>query len=237
MLTYIETKDESKCCGCRACEQACPKDAIIMAKNHEGFLYPQLKEDLCVNCGICERTCPIMQAPAKQKIHSILAVQHKDDGILKKSSSGGVFRLLADYVIENGGYVVGCVWDENYNPVFKMAKTIPELLPMQGSKYLSSDTLDIYSEVEKSLKDGKTVLFTGAPCQCAGLLKFLRKPYDNLITADFLCHGMPSQKIFDHYLDSIEKTHGISKDNGRALLSYSFRDKEKRGWGLVTSYS
>lgn len=237
MLTYIQTKDESKCCGCRACEQACPKDAIIMAKNHEGFLYPQLNEKLCVNCGICEKVCPVMQSPDKQKIRSIFAVQHKDNEILKKSSSGGAFRLLADHVIENGGCVAGCVWDENYNPVFSIAKTIPELLPMQGSKYLSSNTLNVYSEIEKELKNGKTVLFTGAPCQCAGLLKYLRKPYENLITADFLCHGMPSQEIFDYYLDSIEKKHGISKSNGRALHSYSFRDKEKRGWGLVTSYT
>lgn len=255
MLTYFQNKDEKQCCGCRACEQTCPKQAISMQNNSEGFLYPVLNETACVNCGLCEKVCPIMNHPEGKPFKAVYAVQHKDEGILKYSSSGGVFRLIADEVICNGGYVVGCVWNKYYQPVLKIAHSLEELLPMQGSKYLSSDTNTVYSQVRKLLDEGKMVLFTGAPCQCAGVLKFLRKPYENLMTADFLCHGVPSQLAFDSYLDAIEKKHRINPSNGdgamclpiekdrknsskvRGITSYKFRDKEKRGWGHVSTYT
>ena len=248
MLKYIETQDESLCCGCRACEQVCPVKAITIRNNQAGFLYPALREDVCIECKLCETVCPAMNKPKTNKPINVYAVQHKNSEILKESSSGGVFRLLADKIIKSGGCVVGCKWDENYQPVLSIADTIAELLPMQGSKYLSSNTLDVYTQVEKRLKKGQTVLFTGAPCQCAGMINYLRKNYDNLITADFLCHGMPSQQIFDHYLDEIEKhllinsrdkkNYGIvSGTLKRKITSYKFRDKEKKGWGIVSSYT
>lgn len=255
MLTYIQNKDEKLCCGCRACEQICPKQAISMQKNSEGFFYPVLNEAVCVNCGLCEKVCPMMNRPDGEPFKAVYAVQHNDEEILKDSSSGGVFRLLADEVIRNGGYVVGCVWNECYQPVLRIAHSLEELMPMQGSKYLSSDTNTVYAQVKKLLDEGKTVLFTGTPCQCAGILKFLRKPYENLLTADFLCHGVPSQLAFDSYLDAIEKRHRIRPTNAggalcpptekdrknsskvRGITSYKFRDKEKRGWGHVSTYT
>ncbi len=251
MLDYLRTKDDVQCCGCRACEQVCPKGALTMQENSEGFLYPSLKETLCVNCGLCEKVCPVMNRPEGDGIQAVYAIQHKENEILKDSSSGGAFRLLADEMIRRGGYVVGCVWDESYRPVLRIAHSVEELHPMQGSKYLSSDTKNIYCDVKGLLESGKEVLFTGTPCQCAGILTYLRKPYENLLTADFICHGVPSQFIFDSYLDAVEKKSGISAGRkktsdgvlctpthkNRRITSYKFRDKERRGWGLVSTYT
>lgn len=238
MLKYLETQDESLCCGCRACEQICPVNAILMLKNKEGFYYPVLDEKICINCGLCEKVCPEMDRPLGKEPIEIYAIQHKNDDILKESSSGGAFRLLADEIIKNAGCVVGCIWDENYQPILTIADTIEELLPMQGSKYLSSNTLDVYTQVKERLKKGQKVLFTGAPCQCAGLIKYLGKEYENLLTADFLCHGMPSQEIFNQYLDTVENNLGLAKNkNSRKITSYKFRDKSKKGWGHVSSYT
>lgn len=229
MLTYLETKDERKCCGCRACEQVCPVGALTMEKNSEGFYYPKLYEDKCIHCSLCEKVCPEMSRPEGQVPLAVYALQHKNEEILKKSSSGGAFRLLADEMIRQGGCVVGCVWNEEFHPVLKIAETMEELVPMQGSKYISSDTGDVFKQVEKRLKAGQKVLFTGSSCQCAGMLKYLRKPYENLLTADFLCHGMPSQQTFDAYFAELNRKHKIT--------SYQFRDKGKQGWGVVSSYT
>lgn len=251
MLKYFEEHDESLCCGCRSCEQVCPKQAITLQSNNEGFLYPVLMEALCVNCGLCEKACPMMNRPRGEQIKRVYAIQHKDEKILKASSSGGAFRLLADEVIGSGGYVIGCIWNQYFQPVLHIAHSLEELPPMQGSKYLSSDTNTVYTQVKQLLEQDKKVLFTGTPCQNAGLLTYLRKPYKNLLTADFLCHGVPSQFIFDRYLDAIEEKHGIvneikknedgalcpSENKIRGITSYKFRDKEKRGWGHVSTYT
>ena len=229
MNRYLKSGDPSLCCGCRGCEQTCPTKAITMLPNEEGFLYPVVEQDGCVNCGLCGKVCPMEHRPAGQKITAAYAVQHRDEGILKESSSGGVFRLLADRVIEEGGCVVGCKWDKENRPVLAVAEQICQLPAMQGSKYLSSDTNSVYSQVKERLNAGQVVLFTGAPCQCAGLLNYLRKPYDNLITADFLCHGMPSQQIFDAYLDDLENRLG------EKVYDIRFRDKSARGWGMAFS--
>lgn len=230
MNRYLTSGDPSLCCGCRACEQACPTKAIAMRPNEEGFVYPVVEQSRCVDCGLCGKVCPMEHRPAGQKIMAAYGVQHRDEEILKKSSSGGVFRLLGDHVIGEGGCVVGCQWDEENRPVLAVAEQICQLPPMQGSKYLSSDTNSVYSQVKNRLDAGQRVLFTGAPCQCAGLLSFLRKPYENLITADFLCHGMPSQQIFDAYIADLEKRLGTK------VYDIHFRDKSARGWGKVFSY-
>ena len=239
MLTYPGSGDESKCCGCRACEQACPAGAITMEPNAEGFLYPVLREGACLRCGLCERACPVVNRPAAAPPRKIYAVQHRDGALLAKSSSGGAFRLLADHVIDRGGCVAGCVWNQRFEPVFRLAYTHDGLAPMQGSKYLSSDTGGIYPQIRKELETGRLVLFTGTPCQCAGLLAFLGRPYETLLTADFLCHGVPSQQIFNSRLAAIRQENkiAVSPEAPQGITSYLFRDKEKRGWGLMTSYT
>jgi len=233
MLLYIETKDESTCCGCRACEQKCPKNAISMINNREGFLYPELNESLCIQCGMCERVCPIMNKPKVQnKVDNVFAIQLLEAKTLQNSSSGGAFRLLADHIIDQNGYVIGCVWGKDFKPYLEIAKTKKQLLAMQGSKYVSSDTIDIYKQVQKLLNKDCLVLFSGSPCQCAGLLNYIKGPVKNLITVDFLCHGMPSYTAFNEYVSDIAKRKNV--DN---FETYSFRDKEKKGWGLVSSYT
>lgn len=231
MIQYVlKHYDESLCCGCRACQQACPAGAISMAPNGEGFLYPTVDWNRCISCGACDRVCPMEHRPAGEPVRAVYAVQHRDDAILRESSSGGVFRMLADEVLGAGGCVAGCKWDEGNRPVLAIAERQEELRSMQGSKYLSSDTGGIYAQVKQLLENGRTVLFTGAPCQCAGLLNYLKKPYDNLITADFLCHGMPSQQIFDAYVSALENRYGAK------VYDFRFRDKEARGWGMAFSF-
>lgn len=234
MLEFIKKSDESLCCGCKACEQICPKNAIELTPNDEGFFYPELNKEKCIHCRLCEEICPMMNKPLENEIKDIYAVQINDQKVLLNSSSGGAFRLLADTVIEKGGYVVGCIWGQGYRPVLEIACSKSQLLPMQGSKYLASDTNNIYMRVEKLLKSDELVLFTGTPCQCAGLINYLRRDYENLLVADFLCHGVPSQKAFDAYIKQIYKKNKI-KDIDTA--EYKFRDKTKMGWGIVSSYS
>lgn len=231
MLEYLRTYDLDKCCGCNTCAEICPKNAIFMQKNEEGFLYPVLDEKKCIHCGLCEAVCPEMSVPEIRKPRAIYAVQYKKDNELFRSSSGGAFRFLADKIISDGGYVVGCTWNKKMEPVLSIAGTTDELEAMQGSKYLSSNAGTIYTKVKKLLDGGYKVLFTGMPCQCAGMIKFLRKPYENLITMDFLCHGVPSQDIFDSFRKSCEKKYG-----NRTMEAYSFRDKEKHGWSHSESF-
>ncbi len=229
MIRYSLTKEEAVCCGCRACEQSCPKQAIAMQPNAEGFLYPVVDAQRCIQCGLCDRVCPMEHRPAGGELIGAYAVQHLDGSILQASSSGGAFRLLADRILEEGGCVVGCVWDENNHPVLAIAQDTAGLAAMQGSKYLFSDTRDMYSRVRMLLETGRKVLFTGAPCQCAGLLNYLGRDYEQLLTADFLCHGMPSWQAFDAYLDDLQhRTGGKPYD-------IQFRDKARRGWGMAFS--
>lgn len=230
-LKYLINGDESQCCGCSACAVSCPKNAIEMQPNREGFLYPVINKDCCIDCGICKQVCPEMVMPAREMPQEIYAVQNKACMELSKSSSGGVFRLLADKVIQSGGYVVGCVWNRKMEPVLTVASTLEELEPMQGSKYLSSLAGSAYADTKKLLLDGKSVLFTGTPCQCAGLLNYLKKPYDNLLTMEFLCHGIPSQMAFDAFRQYLEK------QKRGTIVAYSFRDKEKYGWSHSESFA
>lgn len=226
MLNYIVTQDESMCCGCGACIEICPQTAISLKANREGFRYPVIDADKCVECKLCEKVCPKMNPPKKSEPLEIYAIQNKNADELFESSSGGAFRLVSDCIIQQGGAVVGCVWNETMEPVLTISDSMDGLRPMQGSKYLSSSTEHTYSQTKKLLDMGTIVLFTGTPCQCAGLLNFLRKPYDNLITMDFLCHGVPSQIAFNAYREALP---GTVKD-------YRFRDKGKHGWGHTSSY-
>lgn len=236
MLDYLKKKDEGFCCGCRACEQICPKNAIRLTPNDEGFLYPEIDNTLCIHCGMCEKVCPMMNDSMNNEVKSIYSVQSNNQEILMNSSSGGVFRLLADSIVESGGYVVGCVFGEKNRPVLAIVNKKDELLLMQGSKYLFSDTKDVYSRVKILLGKGEIVLFTGTPCQCAGLKNYLQQDYDNLYLADFLCHGVPSQKAFDAYIEQVRRKNKV-KTQELEHEEYKFRDKSKMGWGIVSSYS
>ena len=216
-----------KCCGCRACEQVCPKHAIKIIENVEGFWEPKVDYKLCVNCGICTKTCPQLNKREENIFKQIAyAVKSKNIEERKNSSSGGVFSLLAKYVLENGGTVYGVAFNANLEAEHIRITSIKELYKLRGSKYVQSNTNNSFSKVKKDLEDNKLVLYSGTACQIEGLKRFLNKKYDKLFTTDLICHGVPSQKLFKKYLEYCE-----GKFDSK-IIDYNFRSKEKNGWGL-----
>lgn len=223
---------EHLCLECRACEQICSKDAISMQENAEGFSYPKIDMDKCVDCGLCVKVCPAIHADdIKSKSCDVYAAQLKDKTILKKSSSGGVFSLIAEHVIGSGGIVFGAAWDEHLQLRHIGVETIDALQKLRGSKYVHSDIGNTFIQARDNLKSGRLVYFTGTPCQIAGLKLFLRKDYTNLITSDLVCHGTPSQKLFNLFVK------GMEKDRNVRLIDYQFRDKKVFGWSCSSSSS
>lgn len=195
-----------------------------MAADSEGFLYPQVDEAACVNCGLCEKVCPIltkMKAPTGAV--SAYGAYTSDDKIRKGSSSGGVFTVLAQAVLDRGGMIAGAAFDEDFSVRHVLVETEEELNRLRGSKYVQSRMEDTYPRIREELKRGRVVLFTGVACQVAGLKAFLGRDYDNLYTVDVLCHGVPSPKVWQHYCREQEATYG------QKMTNVFFRDK-RNGW-------
>lgn len=217
------TVDFEKCTGCGACVQSCPKQCISWTEGEFRFKYPQIDKDICVNCGICERVCPIdkvLQTPTTQKAY---AAVHKDYQVLAKSTSGGAFTAIADAVFAQDGIVYGVAMMDNMQVKHIRTSNKEEFAVLRSSKYLQSDTGNTYQMVEQDLKQGKTVLYSGTPCQIDGLRHFLGKSYEKLYTVDIVCHGVGSQAYFDKYLDFARKRYGNIK-------TLRFRSKEYVGW-------
>lgn len=196
----IKLEKKSDCCGCAACVQRCPKQCISMQEDEEGFLYPAVDKESCIDCGLCEKVCPILSPSSPHLPHYIYAAKSKDEHIRKHSSSGGVFTLLAEQTINAGGVVFGARFDEKWDVVHDYSETLEGLSAFRGSKYVQSSIDQSYKQVESFLRGGRLVLFSGTPCQIAGLKRFLRKDYENLTTVDFICHGVPSPKVWRMYL-------------------------------------
>lgn len=213
------------CTGCRACEQLCPKQCISMKSNKEGFLTAEIDENVCIHCGLCQKRCPQNNMPDKHNPIKVLAVRYKKDKELKNSASGGAFVALAHRVLEQEGVVFGAAYGEDWKVGHIAVRKEEDLYKLQGSKYVQCDTLHTYLEVKTLLNEGRKVLFSGTPCQIAGLRSFLRKDYDNLLTIDLICHGVASPKLFQKYIEWL----GI-ETKGK-ILYYNFRDKSG-GWGL-----
>jgi coenzyme F420-reducing hydrogenase beta subunit len=212
----------AKCCGCSACYAVCPKRAITMKPDVEGFLQPVIDETLCVHCGLCEKVCPVLHPGQKRMPLAVYAVKAKDDELRMKSSSGGMFTLLAREILRQGGIVYGAGWEKPaWRVIHKSAENEEELDELRGSKYVQSDMGNTYRQVKAQLDSGRKVLFSGCPCQIAGLKLFLQKPYDNLLCVDLICHSVASPKVFELYKQSI-----TSKGK---LVYFHFRDK-KEGW-------
>lgn len=218
----IEIKDKSNCCGCRACAQACPKSCISMLADQEGFLYPQVDHAQCIDCGLCERVCPELNIYEAQMPLHVAAAVNRDADILKRSSSGGVFNALAQHIIKRGGVVFGARYDSNWQVVIDHTETIEGIASFMGSKYVQASTGTAFSDARKLLEQGREVLFSGTPCQIAGLKHYLRKDYPNLLTVDIICHGTPSPKVWEKYLKQIASEL-------QAIKEIDFRNKEK-GW-------
>lgn len=234
----IQITDKEKCCGCAACVQKCPKQCIGLVEDFEGFLYPEANLDLCIDCGLCEKVCPVInQREEREPVH-VYAAKNKNEKIRLESSSGGVFTLLAEQVLEENGVVFGAKFNEDWEVVHAYTETVEGLAAFRGSKYVQSRVGDTFKQAESFLKQGRKVLYSGTPCQIAGLKLFLRKEYDNLLTVDFICHGVPSPKVFSMYLDETIARQGVVGKNTvlshplnkkDAIKSISFRDKAL-GW-------
>lgn len=212
------------CVGCGACANVCPKNCLHMVADKNGFLHYEIQKDNCIDCGACERTCPVINKNTKEKEPiSAYAVYSKNDNVRISSSSGGLFYTFAKRIIENGGVVYGAAFDENLYLCHKAVDSIGDLHLIQGSKYIQSDTKLCFREIKKYLTTNRPVLFCGTPCQVEGLLCYLRKPYENLFTIDFICHGVPSPKAWQEYIKYQEKAFSSK------ACSASFRDKTN-GW-------
>ena len=220
-IEIIKDNFFDRCTGCGACKNVCPVDAISMVESDEGFLFPQINEEKCINCRKCENTCPVSNLNKTNKNCSKMYAVRGNDKIRAVSSSGGIFSIIADYILSKGGYVCGSAFDENMKLKHRIISKKEDLSPLRGSKYLQSDIGTTYKEIKALLNENKMVLFVGTPCQVAGLNNFLGKDYDKLYTIDILCHGVPSQKAFDSYLAGINA--------GKKIKNVEFRNK-RFGW-------
>ena len=223
---------EEVCTGCTACLNVCPVDAITMKENDDGFIVPSVNTDKCIRCSKCVKRCPSINLNVNNSLHPEIHAAMADDSIRGKSSSGGMFTLAAEAVLDKGGYVCGAAFDYktlSVNHVIIHSKE--ELAPLRKSKYSQSNIGTVYRDIEALLKDDKKVLFTGTPCQVAGLKAFLNKTYDNLYLIDILCSGVPSQKITRTYIEEIARRPEISGGETPPALKYiDFRDKEHHNW-------
>lgn len=226
-------KCDFKCCGCGVCEEICPKNAIKLKENSEGFLEFSIDNDKCVNCGLCIKKCPQLKENMKRDFESkYYAAYLKDDEKLKKSTSGGIFQGIVEKFIEIKDFaIVGCIFDENLVAKHTCIENKNDIYKLYGSKYVQSDTRKIYSTTKSKLDEGKKVIFSGTPCQIQGLYSYLgEQKYDNLYTIDLICHGVPSPLLFKKYKEWIEK-----KKKGK-ISEYKFRSKDKNSWELLSSY-
>lgn len=216
--------DKKECCsGCGACSHSCKLNAIQMKKDEEGFLYPVIDQKLCVQCGKCKKVCPFIKENTKDGIPEVYAAKNLSDEARKNSASGGIFTLMSDYVLQQNGVVYGAVFGENMQVVHIRAVTEEKRDAMRGSKYVQSVLGDIFLQVEQDVKENKMTLFSGTPCQIAGLKAYLKKDYPNLLLCDIVCHGVTSFKVFQDYLSYIEEKHHSK------IAQMCFRDKEQ-GW-------
>ncbi len=227
MSNTIDNILKKDCTGCASCANSCPVKAISMVPNKEGFLFPKIAYESCINCGKCLLKCPIENRPVDNEMTPTIYAAYASDEIRRRASSGGIFTVLAEYVISNGGKVCGAVFDDDFKGVHHtIVDKIEDLEPLKESKYVQSSIGNVYGEIQSFLQEGQMVLFSGCGCQVAGLKNFLGKEYDNLITVDILCHGAPSPKAFRKYVDSVV-LHDRKDDK---IVDFSFRRKDAWGW-------
>lgn len=227
--------EKNKCCGCGACVNTCPKKCISMQKDNEGFSYPSIDDSVCVKCGLCEKSCPVLNSSEnEERIPDAYAVKIKDTNLRLVSSSGGMFSVLADYILGLGGVVCGAAMTSDCKAVEHIIIDKQEdLFKLRGSKYVQSNIGFVYKELLTILNAGKQVLFSGTPCQISGLRSFLKKEYNNLLCVEVICHGVPSPDLWKKYTEDQERK------NGAKIVNVNFRNK-KLGWkyyeiGMETS--
>ena len=223
-MEKVFLKEKNKCNGCSACANACPKNCIIMTADELGFLYPQIDESLCVDCGLCEKVCPVFNENEIKSTPKAYAVKNIDENIRMQSSSGGAFTAIAEKILADGGVVFGAAFSDDFKTVHHIAiENSEDLYKLRGSKYVQSRIDTSFADAKKELEKGRKVLFTGTPCQIGGLLSYLRKDYNNLITQDIICHGVPAPYVWSKYVELREEKAGAN------TTSASFRAKNT-GW-------
>ena len=214
--------DKNKCTGCLACYNVCKAGAISVYKDKEGFIHPHIEEEKCLNCGLCEKSCPILAEPNRNRLGSVeaYAAWSKDYSLVRKSSSGGVFSVISTEILKRGGSVYGAAFDDKFQVHHIRVDNIKELTRLRGSKYVQSFIGKTYQDAKEDLKLGRWVLYSGTPCQIAGLIKYLGKEYERLITLDLVCHGVPTPLMFDEFKNYLERKYNSN------IVEYSFRDKK-----------
>lgn len=229
IILYADKKD---CCGCGSCMNICPISAITMKKDELGFMYPHIDERLCIKCKSCKKVCGYQSPPPmKPPAQVYAAALHNNWPLLQNSASGGVFSALAINILKEGGIVYGVALPYKQDKLESLhirVNTINDLKLLQGSKYMQSLVGNTYQQVRTDILSGCKVLFSGTPCQIAGLKEFLGKDYDNLLTAEIICHGVPSAQLFQDFISNQEKKYNAK------VCSFSFRDKSK-GQGMMSN--
>lgn len=229
--------DEKSCTGCAACVNACPTEAVILREDTNGFVYPTIDEKSCISCKKCERACPVLNEKVVSTRTKAYAAVNSNQSIRDISTSGGVFTLLAEAVLDRGGVVFGASYNDDFSVSHRFAENTDELRRFCGSKYVQSDIGISYRQAELFLKEGRYVLFSGTPCQIAGLKSYLGNDYEKLICVDLICHGIPSPKVWQHYIDyrAAVDNNGVrasdinmrSKSTGWQRYSVEFRYSDK----------
>lgn len=223
---FVKIEEKDLCCGCTACYSVCPKNAIKMVRDNEGFLYPEVDKEKCVNCGMCKKVCPILN---KSKLNEFkpkaYLFQNSNEEIRKDSTSGGIFTAIGEFVIKNNGIVYGASFDDNFVVNHIGIESADDLSKFRKSKYVQSNQNNCFKEIKQYLDSGKLVCYSGTPCQVGGLRAYLRKDYENLILVDIMCHSVPSPLVFEKY-----KGYILKKMNANKILNINFRDKNKYGY-------
>ena len=221
MRTEIVLFDKKEdCCGCGSCMNVCPKSAISMQEDEFGYKYPAIDTNLCVGCGLCQKACAFQNGKVEHEPLLTFAASARKGEILRKSSSGGLFAVLAGKTLSENGAVFGAAYDERLQVRHICIESAGQLPALQGSKYVQSDTGNTFSQVKKMLREGRKVLYSGTPCQIAGLYGYLGGDHENLTTIDLICHGVPNGRMFGDYLKSLGNVE-----------RFTFRDKSI-GWGI-----
>lgn len=225
----ISITDKIRCCGCTACQAACPHDAIVMKPDVLGFTYPEVDMSACVDCGLCEEVCAFVKdcdasLPVDRSLTAeVQAARHKDGNVVAASQSGGVFTALSDAVLSEGGVIYGAAYKGLDEVSHIRAESAQERNLLRGSKYVQSDMGQIFQSVREDLVNGRKVLFSGTPCQVAGLKSYIpERLHENLLLVDFICHGVPSPSVWKDYVEYMSRKGNIV----RAI----FRDKSVSGW-------
>lgn len=211
-----EICEHKNCTGCGSCVLVCPKQCIHMEESREGFLYPVIDEAECIDCGLCKKSCKAEEKAEDSFEKQAYAMMNLNEEVRLNSSSGGVFTLLSEYIIGGGGVVYGAAFNEAYEVEHIRIASLEEIEKLRTSKYVQSRIGTCYQLAKKDLEDNRMVLFTGTPCQIAGLKGYLKKEYDNLYCQDIMCHGVPSPKLWKKYIKELPLG---------AIRSVSFRDK------------